>query len=207
MRLRVVVVSVVLLMSAAACGDDAAEPGASPSPTAVESTPTPSPTAAQPTSSADLELAPGRVGPVESGIDKDAALATGLFDADVAGVEECVFPLMWKDAFTGVDVVVDSEGGILGLGVTAEDGPRTADDLGVGSTFGELIEKYGSDLSAPEEAGYGQVGVYVQDGDNWLGFLLGDATSVEQVDNDPAFKVTFAEATKSAKPDLMRDGC
>ena len=209
MRLRAVLASAVLLMSAAGCGDGAAEPGVSPSPTPAESATAPSPeSSTAPQSSADLELAPGRIGPVSVGTSKDDAAATGLFDVDVTGDEPCESrPLAWKSQFTGTDVLTDEAGSIVSLGVGLADGPRTATGLGVGSTFGELIELYGGDLSAPETAGYGQVGVFVQDGDDWLGFLLGEATTVEQVDNDPAFKVTFAEATKFAKPGLIRDGC
>ncbi len=207
MKLRVMLVSAVLLTATAACGSDAAEPAASPTPTAVATTTAPPSDSEAPTSSADLELAPGRIGPVQVGINQDAAVATGLFDADVDGGDGCSFPLRWKDAFTGVDVIADSDGTITSLGTTAADGPRTADGLGVGSTFGELIEIYGGALGAPEPAGFGQVGIFVRDGDSWLGFLLGEATTVEQVDNDPGFKVTFTEATKFAKPDLIRDGC
>jgi hypothetical protein len=207
MRLRILITSAVLAMTVAACGEDPAEPAASPSPTPPASSSTPSAEPTGPTSSADLELAPGRVGPITVGTSTADALETGLFDADVQPAEGCEKPLVWKDDFVGVDVVTGADGTITSLGVRHADGPRTADGLGVGSRFGELIETYGGDLSAPEVAGYGQVGVYVRQGDDWLGFLFGDATSIEQVDNDPGFEVTFAEATRFEKPGLMRDGC
>ncbi len=140
-------------------------------------------------------------------MDRDAALSTGLFDADPAVVEGCERVLTWKKQYDGADVLTGDDDAIVALGVDAADGPRTTEDLGVGSTLGELVESYGGDLSAPQQAGYGQVGVFVQDGNNWLGFLLGDATSVEQVVDDPAFEVTLAEATKFNRPDLIRDGC
>jgi len=202
--------SFALVGSATGCTGGSAGPATSATPSAVVTTPSaePEPEPSGPQSSADLELAPGRIGPVSVGANKDDAVATGLFDADLVGDEPCDARLLeWKSQFTGVDVLTDDTGTIVSFGVGSADGPRTATGLGVGSTFGELIESYGGDLSAPESAGYGQVGVYVQDGNDWLGFLFGDATSVTQVNNDPGFKVTFAEATKMAQPALIRDGC
>lgn len=209
-RLTALAVTTLLLLPLAACGDD--EPADDPTtPATSQATmPTPEPTA-DAASSADLELGPGRVGPVEVGMTKAQAVATGLFDADVdrGEGETCggVQPLLWKERFKGVDVLTDDQGTIVSMGVTSAGGPRTKDGFGVGTRFGELIEVYGGDLSAPEEAGYGQVGVYVQDDDAWLGYLFGDADSVEKLDNDPGLEVTFVEVTRGDKPGLMRDGC
>lgn len=208
MSLRLVIVSVALMLTAAACTSDPAEPAVSPSPTPVETTTTVVPEPSGPQSSADLQLAPGRIGPVTVGTDKDDAAASGLFDIDVTGDEACQSrPLAWKEQFAGLDVLTDDAGSIVSFGVDLAEGPRTEAGLGVGSRFGELIETYGGDLSAPETAGFGQVGVFVRDGDDWLGFLFGEATAVEQVDNDPGFEVTFAETTRFSKPALIRDGC
>ncbi len=206
-----VAVAAVLLLALAACGDD--EPETTPTTPATSATPTPRATTAAPdvpASSAELELAPGRVGPVEVGMTKTEAAATGVFDVDVTSSPdgcEGTRPLVWKKQFQGVDVLTDDSGSVVSLGVSSADGPRTEQDFGVGTTFGQLIEVYGGDLSAPEEAGYGQVGVFVQDGERWLGYLFGEAASIDQLDNDPGLKVTFAEVTEGEKPSLMRDGC
>jgi len=198
----------LLLLPLTACSDD--EPSDSPTAPATSQTPTPEPTA-DAKSSADLELAPGRVGPADVGMTKASAIATGLFDADVdRGEDEAcggVQLLAWKERFKGVDVLTDDQGTIVSMGIGSADGPRTKDGFGVGTRFGELIEVYGGDLSAPEAAGYGQVGVYVQDDDAWLGYLFGKADSVEKLDNDPGLEVTFVEVTRGDKPGLMRDGC
>ncbi len=56
---------------------------------------------------------------------------------------------------------------------------------------------------APEEAGYGQTGLFVSEGAGWIGFLFNakpDAVAATDT-------VTFVEVTRGAKPGLMRDGC
>ena len=207
----VAAVALLFLLPLAACGDDEPDTSGTPTTTATSAAPTTTVPTADAASSADLELGPGRVGPVEVGMTKAQAVATGLFDADVdrGEGETCggVQPLLWKDRFKGVDVLTDDQGTIVSMGVTSAGGPRTKEGFGVGTRFGELIEVYGGDLGAPEAAGYGQVGVYVQDDDAWLGYLFGDADSVEKLDNDPGLEVTFVEVTRGDKPGLMRDGC
>lgn len=208
MKLSPVIAPVLLLaLSLSACGDDEdpTTPPTSASPTATASA---SATAEAPKSSADLVMAPGRIGPAEVGMSKSEALETGLFDADVkikGEVCDGVEPLQWKSAFTGVDVLTSEAGDIVSLGTFEADGPRTEDDLGVGSTYGDLVDTYGAELTDPEEAGYGQAGAYVKDGNRWLGFLFGDVESASAVVSDT--EVTFVEATAGDKPGLMRDGC
>src|SRR5665811_11227 len=55
------------------------------------------------------------------------------------------------------------------------------------------------------EAGYDQMGAFVQDGDKWLGILLDSRTA----DGPPKGSATviFLEVTKGKKPELIRDGC
>lgn len=197
----------VLLLPLAACSDDDQDPSP-----AASSDSSPSASAsgdtddAAPSSSQDLVLSPGALEPITVGMTKAQSEPTGLFEYDIDD-EGCVIPMKFKDSFKGADVIADQSGTIVSLGSTSKDGPRTDKGLGVGSTFGELIETYGGDLSAPEKAGYEQVGVYVQDGDKWLGFLFGEVETVERANNDPGVTVTFAEATVGDKPALMRDGC
>ncbi|KAA1376053.1 hypothetical protein [Aeromicrobium fastidiosum] len=153
----------------------------------------------------ELELAPGRVGPVRAGMTKAQALSTGYFVADKpAPVEGCpVIPLAWKDEYVNTyDVYTLGNGEISSIGVHGR-GVTTADGIGVGSSYDEVKAAYPDDTLL--EAGYGQSGVKVfdrQDG-GWIGFLFD--SSVDAIAGpDP---VTFVEVTKGAEPSLMRDGC
>jgi len=209
MRLTPVALAAVLLLAPlSACSDD--EPTTSPTPTASATTSQTPTTDAPPATSADLVVAPGRIGAAEVGMSQDDAVATGLFDADVEYQDEVcegIDLLRWKEQFEGVDVLTDEDGTIVSMGVWDAAGPRTEVGFGVDTTFDELIEGFGEQLSEPESAGYGQVGVWVQDGQKWLGFLFGQAESVEQLGNDHGQQVTFMEVTTDHKPALIRDGC
>jgi len=168
--------------------------------------PAPSEPAAQtPKSVDDLVIGFGSVGPVSIGMSKDDALATDLFDAEVApAVDGCPAPpLTWKKPFgAAVDVLTKQDGSVASLGVR-EKGPKTEAGIGVGSTLADLKDAYGDDLTGPEEAGYGQSGTYVDQDGAWIGFLLNEAPSAVK-DDSP---ITFIEVRKGDKPGLMRDGC
>jgi hypothetical protein len=152
-----------------------------------------------------LELAPGRVGPVRAGMTKAQALATGYFAPDrPAEVDGCpALPLAWKDADPmAFDVQTLGNGEITSIGVRARTA-RTADGLGVGSTYDDVKAVYPDETLT--DAGYSQSGIRVfdrQDG-GWIGFLF-DAAPAAIAGSDP---VTFVEVTKGAEPSLMRDGC
>ncbi len=201
------IVAAVLSLTLAACSDSS-EPEPTPgtsAPTATASTasPTTAPTAS-PIPLTDLVVEPGAIGPAEAGMGRDEALATGLFDADVeGGAEECerTEPLAWKaDYAASLDVLTRDDGTIVSLGVRGEE-PRTAEGLGVGSTLRQVSRTY--ETAEMTEAGYGQTGVFVTDGERWLGFLF-DA-DVESI--GPKAKVTLVEVTRGTRPSLMRDGC
>ena len=168
--------------------------------------PAPSEPAAQaPKSADDLVIGFGSVGPVSVGMSKDDALATDLFDADVAApVDGCPSPpLTWKKPFSAAaDVLTKQDGSVASLGVH-EKGPKTEDGIGVGSTLADLKSAYGDDLTGPDEAGDGQSGAYVEQAGAWIGFLLNPAP--DAVKDDSA--ITFIEVSKGDKPGLMRDGC
>lgn len=208
MKLSPVIASVLLLaLPLSACGDDE-DPTTTPTSASPSATATTIATPEAPQTASDLVIAPGQIGPAEAGMSKSEALETGLFNADVkikGEVCDGVQPLEWKKAFAGVDVLTSEAGDIVSLGAFEADGPRTEDDLGVGSRYGDLVDAYGSDLTKPEDAGYGQAGVFVKDGDRWIGFLFGDATAADDVETDS--EVTFIEVTAGEKPGLMRDGC
>jgi len=179
-----------------------------PTPTAPQTTPTGTATQTPPPelpAPADFVLAPGSVGKVLAGMSKKDALATGLFNANIpAPAEGCPAPpLEWKKEYTGIfDVMTLGNGEIASLGVWAK-GPQTKDGLGVGSTYGQLLDAIPD--ATPVEAGYGQAGVFeynYTDG-GWIGYLFD--TTVDSIASGD--KVTFIEITKRAQPGLMRDGC
>lgn len=150
-----------------------------------------------------LLITPGAVGPVQVGMTKAQALATGYFDADVqAPVDGCpARPLTWRDEYANTfDVLTSQAGDVVSIGIR-QPGPRTRSGYGVGSTWGSLKAV----APEPQEAGYGQTGAYVQEsGDgSWIGFLLD--TPPDQLTDDDV--VTFVEVTRGDRPGLMRDGC
>lgn len=202
-------IAVLMVFLLAACtGDDEPADPAPTTPTTTSGTTTPTATTA-PTEDtpAKLELAPGRVGPVSVGMSKAEAAATGYFHTDVeVGGDACprVEPLQWKAPYDKmVDVLTGENGTILSMGVLRDTTLATDKGIRVGSTLGEVNEAYGDTVSPALEAGYSQSGVFVNTGDDWLGFLfdtpLGDV-------NESAV-VTFMEVTKGERPMLMRDGC
>ena len=158
---------------------------------------------AGPTAPEDFEITPGAVGPVEAGMTKDEAVATGYLEVALPPVVDgCpTLPLAWKAAYAEVfDVLTAGNGDILSIGVRG--GATTAEGFGVGTTWGELK----GSVDEPVEAGFGgQSGAFVHDAENagWIGFLL-DASPAELTDDST---VTFVEVTKGARPDLQRSGC
>ena len=192
---RLTVVVIAALLALAGCSPSEKPDAPRPS--------TPSATA-QPTSSSDLVIDYGQLGPAKSGMTEAQALATGLFRANApAPVDGCPAPpLEWKKAFAGVDVYT-AKGRVTSLGVMGK-GPKTADGMRVGSTLLQVKNAY-PDLVGPETAGYGQVGAWAKSGDRWIGFLFGEVTD-KTITEDAA--VTFIEVTRgSVRPDLIRDGC
>ena len=193
----------VLILVTAGCGSD---PATDDTATTVEdSSATPGPTeqtTAPPADSSDLVVAPGRIGPVRVGISKDEAVSTGLFDADVDGVEGCTFQLQWKKEFEGVDVSTLEDGTVASLGVLAG-GPKTSEGIGVGSTLAEVKAAY-PELSPVKPAGFDQAGAFHTVGEDHIGFLFGEATPATVTDST---KVSFIEVTSGKLPELMRSGC
>lgn len=155
-------------------------------------------------SPADLIVAPGRIGPVIVGMDQTQAAATGLFETDVeVGISECrrVVPLAWKPPLdTQFDVLTTEEGAITSLGVRGT-APRTADGIGIGSSYADVTQAY--PVLETAEAGYGQVGAFVHTDEGWLGLLFDiDIDNLNGTD-----EVTFVEVTSDSRPNVVRDGC
>ncbi len=180
---------------------------ATPSATPTASEPDPGPESPEPTAPdllplGRLQINTGAVGPVRVGMTAAQAAATGYFNTDVPSeVCEGTRPLEWKsNYFNALDVFVGRSGTITSIGVLGR-GPTTRSGLGVNSSYREVRDVVGD--ATPERAGYGQTGVFVDDGDAWIGFLF-DTTPAMISDSDP---VTFIEVTRGGKPALMRDGC
>ena len=205
-----------VLANAITSDDPATAATATPSGTTTPPTATPTPSPAPSTSTdpkgsggpivpmSDLGLNDGSVGRVTVGMSKDDALATGLFEPGVSPVEGCPAPpLAWKRPYAKTfDVQTLGNGEISSIGVLKA-GPRTADGLEVGSTYGEVRRVLGE--AAPVEAGYGQAGMFDFDDEDggWIGFLF-NSTVDDLKDSDT---VSFIEITKGTQPGLMRDGC
>lgn len=200
---RLLAVAAVAIVALAGCsessGTDADPTATTPSATATSQATT---TATTAPALADLTVVPGAVGPVAAGMTEKDALATGLLQSDV-DLDDCgvKVPLGWNPPFSSsLDVQTSDNGVVISVGVRG-DQPRTTDGLGVGSTLADVSKVY--ETAELTGAGYGQTGIFVSDGENWLGFLFdADPTSIE-----PTETVSFMEVTSGTQPDLMRDGC
>lgn len=186
-------------------GDDDKTPEATATPTPSATTAATTPAAEpEPADVAPFVVAPGRVGAAKVGMSKSQAAATGLFNTDVDhGADDCrgVTPLEWKPSVSkSLDVLTESDGSIAAMGILAG-GPKTAEGIGVGSTFQQVRDAY-ADLTPIEEAGFDQSGNYIVVGDLYLGFLY----DVGPFDATDSSKVTFMEVDDQ-KPGLIRSGC
>lgn len=168
------------------------------------STPPPSDTTGD-SAAVELKIRPGGVGLIEAGMTGEQALSTGQIERDTEREEMCEgIYYRWTDeeARSALDVGVTEKGDIASVGISRGTYDTTT-GVRVGDRFDVLKEAYGFQLSEPETAGYDQTGVFVNDGDKWLGFLF-DAQP-DQVNE--ASRIVFMEVTKGHKPGLMRDGC
>ncbi|WP_300682704.1 hypothetical protein [Nocardioides sp.] len=165
-------------------------------------TPTRTPSA-QPTPTLAGPITPGAVAPVRAGMSIADAVATGYVERDTGRGAVCVGDFYrWSAPNTaGLDLVT-SGGTISAIGIHSSR-YRTADGVGVGSRLSEIRAAYPSGR-IKVTSDYGQPGILVHEGDKWLGFLFGDATSATL---NTSSMVTFAEVSQGARPGLLRDGC
>ena len=204
---RVLAAGIVLAaLTLSGCGSSnvAVTPGDTSTPTVTaDPTPTSSPTPET------LYLSPDGFGPLQLGMTKQEALGTGLVDVDVfhpadvcdSYTADMEFKPEWKDA---LDIYFDpTKNAVVDIG-SRDESVTTPEGIGVGSTYADVQAAYGDSLVGPEKTGYDQWGVFVRSGDNWLGFLLGEALARKP---KPGDKVTMMEILLGKKPGLMRDGC
>lgn len=154
----------------------------------------------QPASS--LTIFASSVGPVKLGMSKNDALATGYLVADVP-VPSCgIDQLQWKPDYKwALDIDTYDDGSVASMAVN-QPGPRTRSGLQVGSTYVSVKSVLGEG-AAPVVAGNDQTGLFVNEGDNWMGFLF-DATPETVTDDTP---VKLIEVRLGAKPNLVQGGC
>jgi len=175
---------------------------APPPSTTVPMTTAPSPTAPS-KEMAIGDIVPGAFEPVRTGETVQAALDTGLIERDKRREKICEGTYWkWKGKLANAaDIVVNDER-VVSLGLR-KDVIKTANGITVGSRYDALKKAYGEDLSAPSKNDGGQVGVFVGQGDDWIGFLFD--TAPEKLAD--AAKVVFIEVSHGNRPGLYRDGC
>jgi len=147
---------------------------------------------------------PGAFGEVKAGQSVKTAVDAGYLEEDTKRAESCDGGpfYKWRGQWSaGMDVIVN-DGTIQSLGLN-KDNPETAEGISVGNSYGALKATYGDQLSDPVTMDYGQPGVFLQDGNRWLGFLL-DASP--DALNDQS-RIVFIEASAGHRPGLLRDGC
>lgn len=135
---------------------------------------------------------------------KAQAAATCHFNVDAKVGEPCphTIPLQFKAPYTqSIDVHVNAAGKVTNMGIWGKNVRMATTHIGIGSTYAEL-KSLGS-LSAPRSVGYGQTGVFVHRGQNYLGFLFN--TKPQRLKGTDT--VTFMELQQGSAPGLMRDGC
>jgi hypothetical protein len=194
MRLRAGAAIAILLLAGACGGSEEPED---------EPTPTKSPSVSEPASD-ELVAAPGAIGPVQVGMTVDEANATGLFEPrEVADDDPCkdeYGPIQWKAPNTDALMVDVEDDKISLLGI--RDSVKTAEDVGVGSTYADVKAAY-PDAKVEESQALGGSTVYLRDGEKWLG--MGFSHEPDQLRDST--KVDFIEVALGSKPAVALSGC
>lgn len=189
--MKTLLIALATLAILTACGN----------PPAPHPHPTVTPTSATP------RLSPLGFGTFRLGMTKEQAAATGLFDADVTmpSTYRCApgatFRLLARAPFTDtLKVDFDASGRVDR--VAAWGNVTTSTGLHAGSTYAEVKTAYPT-LSAVSRTVYGESGVFVREGSDYLGFLLPVAPNAVQDDT----RVERMELAHGARPALAWDGC
>jgi hypothetical protein len=147
-------------------------------------------------SEAPIVLAPGKAGPFTIGMTSDDALQQGLVRE--SGDDPCP-RLAPVGQYSGLAVqFAGTDGGAVLLGVLVkEEGPRTAEGIGVGDSIAKLEETYGGQLKATTGE-YGETSNVHTDGNKAIGFTEGDG--------DDAGKIFAIDVFQADSP-VLWDGC
>lgn len=148
-------------------------------------------------------IAPGRVGPVRVGMTVEEANATGYFEPyEETADDVCKHgnaPIQWKEPHTETHTVRIEKGAITSLGVS--DGTRTAEGVGVGSSYEEVLTAYpGAKARRGEILGST---IFLTDQDKWLG--LGFQEELDTLTDTS--KVQYMETTVGSRPGTFRSDC
>lgn len=151
------------------------------------------------------KIVPGGFEPVMAGMSIDEAMDTEFIEPDPQRAESCegTFYKWTGQLSDGMDIIVNDADKTVALLGMSKGGTETAEGISIGNSYGALKATYGDDLSEPDQMDYGQAGVFLQDGDGWIGFAF--AESPTELTDDS--RVNFIEVARGDRPGLLRDGC
>lgn len=175
-----------------------------PSPATTARTIEPNPASDQPVHLGLVE--PGRIGPIEVGMSVTDAAATGFLRRDLSLNEVCNGTRHYWTASWGEGIEILSSGRdtgtITSIGLSLPEA-ETAEGVTIGSTYADLKQAYGEDLIDVSPEGVDPRGVFLRDGQRYIGFKF--ARGAGGVTD--ASKVTFIEMTRDRLPSLDRSLC
>jgi hypothetical protein len=147
---------------------------------------------------------PGAFEPVRVGMSIQQAIDAGFMERDPQREKSCEGTFWkWKGQWSaGLDVLVDEDKQISSLGMS-KDGLETPEGISIGNSYAAVDKTYGDRLEGPVRMDYGQAGVFLRDGDKWIGF--GFDNKPGQLADDS--RVVFIEVSRGNRPGLIRDGC
>jgi hypothetical protein len=147
---------------------------------------------------------PGAFEPIEVGTSVQAAVNAGYMERDPKREQACEGTFWkWKGQLAeGLDVIVGADQRITALGMS-KPGLETAEGISIGNSYAAVDRTYGDRLEGPVRMDYGQAGVFLRQGDNWIG--IGFDNEAGQLADDS--HVAFIEVSQGTRPGLLRDGC
>jgi len=147
---------------------------------------------------------PGAFPPVRVGMNIQQAVDAGFMERDPRREQSCEGTFWkWKGQWSeGLDVLVGRDKQISSLGMS-KDGLETPEGISIGNSYAAVDKTYGKRLEGPVRMDYGQAGVFLRKGDQWIGF--GFDNKPGQLSDDS--RVVFIEVTRGNRPGLIRDGC